>query len=173
MRYFFGMELSLTAFELGHAPTVLGWVQTPAEAAAWAGLEGVPADGGVFRAWHAEPWSHPYVALLGGTPVAYGEVWDDDGEAELARLIVDPAARGRGVGRRLAALLAGEARAMGYSAVWLRVLPDNAAALAAYRAVGFLPASPAQEREFNAGQPRPYRWLLGPAEGEPGTGPGS
>ena len=173
MRYFFGMELSLTAFEPGHAPTVLGWVQTPAEAAAWAGLDGVPADGGVFRAWHAEPWSHPYVALRGGTPVAYGEVWDDDGEAELARLIVDPAARGQGVGRRLAALLAGEARAMGYTAVWLRVLPDNAAALAAYRAAGFLPASPAQEREFNAGQPRPYRWLLGPAEGEPGTEPGS
>ena len=62
---------------------------------------------------------------------------------------------------------------MGYSAVWLRVLPDNAAALAAYRAAGFLTASPAQEREFNAGQPRPYRWLLGPAEGEPGTEPGS
>ena len=43
--------------------------------------------------------------------------------------------------------------------VWLRVVPDNAAALRAYVAAGFVPAAADAERAFNVGQPVAYRWL--------------
>jgi [ribosomal protein S18]-alanine N-acetyltransferase len=167
----FAMGITLAAFEAAHMRTVLSWVRSAEEAATWASVPGVPDGPEVFGRWHAEPWAHPRIALLDGRAVAYGEVWEDDGEAELARLIVDPAERGKGVGRRLASLLSEEAVAMGYDAVWVRVVPSNAAALAAYRAAGFADATEAQEREFNAGQPQAYRWLLRRAE--PGTERGS
>ena len=57
---------------------------------------------------------------------------------ELARILVDPALRRRGIGRRLTALLGERARAAGFVDVWLRVVPDNEPALAAYRAAGFV-----------------------------------
>ncbi len=77
-----------------------------------------------FARWHAEAGVHPYV-LADGDPVAYGEVWEDreEDEAELARVIVAPPMRGRGVGRTLIASLAGEARAMGFDEIWVRVVP--------------------------------------------------
>ena len=87
--------------------------------------------------------------------VGYGEVWHDPaaGEAELARILVAPDRRGRGVGRRLVALLADRARAAGFDAIWLRVVADNRAAIACYRAAGFVRASAAEESAFNEGQP--------------------
>jgi ribosomal protein S18 acetylase RimI-like enzyme len=99
-----------------------------------------------------------YLLVDGGEPVAYGEVWSDDeeGEAELARLIVAPARRGRGLGRALVAALVERA---GYEDVFLRVRPDNAVALAAYRRAGFVDVPADLQAEWNAPQPRPYAWL--------------
>jgi ribosomal protein S18 acetylase RimI-like enzyme len=96
-----------------------------------------------------------------GRAVAYGELWEDReaDEAELARLVVEPGERRRGVGRALARALADEARARGFDAVWLRVVPSNVAALAAYAAAGFERATPAQEAEFNLDQRVTYLWL--------------
>jgi ribosomal protein S18 acetylase RimI-like enzyme len=88
-------------------------------------------------------------------------VWEDaeQREAELARIIVDPGRRGRGAGRALTRLLAERASALGYDDVWLRVLPENHAALACYVAAGMRHADPALERSFNLGQRREYRWM--------------
>ena len=96
--------------------------------------------------------------------VGYGEIWEhpDADEAELARLIVDPARRGRGLGRLLATLLLAEARRLGWADVWLRVVPDNEPALRAYAAAGFRRATPAEELAFNAGQPADYVWMRAP-----------
>ena len=90
--------------------------------------------------------------------MAYGEVWSDEeeDEAELARLIVAPAARGRGVGRALTAALVANA---GYENIFLRVRPDNSVALATYRGAGFEDVAPELQAEWNAPQPRPYAWL--------------
>jgi ribosomal protein S18 acetylase RimI-like enzyme len=71
--------------------------------------------------------------------------------------------RGRGLGRTLIAMLAAEARRMGFVDIWVRVVPSNAAALACYRAAGFERTDGTEEAMFNAGQPRVYVWMrLGP-----------
>jgi ribosomal protein S18 acetylase RimI-like enzyme len=157
----------LTAFTDGHAQTVLAWVRSREELEAWASRTDFPLEPSVFAQWHADPDVHPYVFEESGELRAYGEVWEDaeEGEAELGRIIVAPEARGRGVGRRFAGMLAEEAVRRGFDEVWLRVLPTNAPALACYRAAGFGRASPEEEERWNHGQPRTYVWmrLLRPA----------
>ncbi len=66
---------------------------------------------------------------------------------------------GKAIGRWLARALADEAHGRGFADVWLRVVPENAAALRAYVAAGFVPAAVDAERAFNVGQPVAYRWL--------------
>lgn len=155
------MELTLTPFADEHAETVLGWVQTDEEADAWATLPGRPAGVSLFRTWHAAPDVHPFTLLADGEIAGYGEVWEDrdEDEAELARIVVAPKLRGRGVGRRLTGLLAGEALARGFDEIWLRVVPGNEPALACYRRAGFARATPDEEARFNEGQPRSYVWM--------------
>ncbi|MDB5296554.1 MAG: family acetyltransferase [Phycisphaerales bacterium] len=52
-------------------------------------------------------------------------------------LYVDPAARGRGVGRRALDLVAAEARALGVRVLMLEVSPENERAAKLYRSAGF------------------------------------
>ena len=103
----------------------------------------------------------PFVWLVAGEVLAYGELWEDleGDEAELARLVVAPDARGHGHGRALTRALADEAHRRGFAEVWLRVVPENGAAIRAYAAAGFARASAAEEAGFNIGQPRSYVWM--------------
>ncbi len=153
--------MSLRAFAAGDAERIAGWAQSPAELEAWCARSDWPLTADVFAGWHARSDVYPHVLADDGQAVAYGEVWHDaeEDEAELARIIVDPARRNEGLGRRLIVLLTGEARQAGFEAVWLRVLPSNAAAQAAYRAAGFTRADAALEAEFNRGQKREYAWM--------------
>jgi ribosomal protein S18 acetylase RimI-like enzyme len=139
---------------------VIGWLRTPDEAAAWAALDRLPEVTDLER-WHAQPGVIAFSFLTGPRLVGYGELWEDreEDEAELARLVVSPTARGLGHGRALARALADEARRRGFAEVWLRVLADNAAARRAYEAAGFVRAEPEQEAAFNIGQPREYVWM--------------
>ena len=109
-----------------------------------------------INAWAGEDWVRPFGLYQDERLVAYGELWVDDEEAgvELARLIVDPAERGQGVGRRLAGGLADLARSR-YPLVFLRVVPANIAARRCYAAAGFQPAGPKRRRMV----PRPAREL--------------
>jgi ribosomal protein S18 acetylase RimI-like enzyme len=157
---------TLVPFAASDGSLVLGWVTSAAEAEAeaWASLASWPAEPAVFERWHADPGVRPYIPIAGGRPAGYGELWIDpaETEAELARIVVDPACRGAGLGRRLVTLLAAEARRAGYDDVWLRVLPDNSAARSCYAAAGFVRATAAEEAAFNEGQPRPYVWMTLP-----------
>jgi ribosomal protein S18 acetylase RimI-like enzyme len=155
------VKLALEPFDEAHAGTVLGWVRSPSELDAWASVGGSEPSLALFREWHADPDVHPFFLFAEGRLCGYGEVWEDpaEEEAELARILVAPDLRGRGIGRRFVGLLAQRALDRGFDEIWLRVLPWNAPALASYRHAGFVRAKPEEEARFNEGQPRAYVWM--------------
>jgi ribosomal protein S18 acetylase RimI-like enzyme len=71
--------------------------------------------------------------------IGFGQIWlAPNGSTNLVRLLVDPALRGQGYGKRLCALLLAEALRMpGCTQVKLRVRRDNLPAVAVYRSIGF------------------------------------
>jgi len=78
------------------------------------------------------------VVYQNGIPVGCGAVRRiDRATAELKRMYVIPAARGRGLGRRLVTALEREARALGVRRLVLETGIRQVAAQALYRATGF------------------------------------
>lgn len=153
------MTARLRPFAPPDAETVAGWAGSAEEVWRWCSRTAVSAE--VVAGWAAAAGTAAY-GLVGedGELVGYGELWidRDESEVELARLVVAPARRGRGVGRRLVAALTEKAREH-YPTVFLRVHPDNAAALRSYAGAGFTPVSRAEAEEWNRGQPTRYVWL--------------
>ncbi len=74
---------------------------------------------------------------LSGEPVAYGMSVVERGMAEIGSVIVDPAHRGHGLGRRLVAGLMSWARVMEAQTCYLQVEQGNAVALKLYAGLGF------------------------------------
>lgn len=152
----------LVAFDAAHIATLAAWATSDLERDWWASIApDRTVDAALFREWHHDACVRPHVLVEDGEVCAYGELWEDRdlGEAELARLLVAPARRNRGVGQRLVRHLAAAARARGFDEVWLRVHPENSAALSCYRRAGFVRAEADAEARFNAGQPRRYVWM--------------
>ena len=152
----------LRDFRRSDAREVARWLTSLAEVRLWAGGDpGWPVDVSVFRGWHADPDVNPYVLCEGKKPIGYGEVWIDEPEqeVELARIIVSPARRGYGVGRRLVRLLLQRAASSRLPDAFVRVVPENGVALACYRSAGFSPVSAPEREEFNRGQPVDYLWM--------------
>jgi len=154
------MALRLHPFAADLAGVVSGWAKTDEEVRMWCGHPAAPVPAGQINAWASEDWVQPFGLYRDDRLVAYGELWvdDDEAEVEIARLIVDPAERGQGLGRRLACGLADLARSR-HPRVFLRVHPDNSAAQRCYAAAGFEPVEPHQAAEWNAPQPINYVWL--------------
>lgn len=152
---------SRVAYEERFAGTIAGWARDAGERERWMSRGDVVVDAELLRAWGEAPGVSPYVFLDGGEACAYAELWEDReaDEAELAHVIVAPECRGRGLGRHVVASLVEEARARGFADVWMRVVAENAPALACYAGAGFVRASAELESEFNRGQPREYAWL--------------
>jgi ribosomal protein S18 acetylase RimI-like enzyme len=151
----------LLIFSSASAPIVLSWITTVDEARAWANLDVVPVDVSIFSQWHADPDIRPFLMYQNDRAVGYGEVWTDfeAGEVELGRILVKPTERGRGIGRQLVAFLLADAARSGYAKAFVRVIPDNASAIACYTRCGFLRANPDDERLYNCDQPVEYVWL--------------
>lgn len=155
-------ELQLRRYLPQAAPSIVTWPQTIDEARWWVGPQTTwPVPRAAVQRWHADPDVHPYILSLGTTLLGYGELWvdPDEQEVELARLIVAPEHRGQGFGRALVLLLLEEARRTEYSRVFLRVVPENHAAIACYRRAGFTPVSQEDQQAFNQGQPVDYFWM--------------
>lgn len=154
------MHLRLRPFRADSASVVSSWATTDEEVIMWCGRLARPVPPEQINAWAREEGVQPFGLYRSGRLVAYGELWVDDGEAEveLARLIVDPSERGQGLGRHLTAGLADLARSR-YPRVFLRVHPDNIAAQRCYAAAGFQPVEPDQAAAWNACQPIQYIWL--------------
>jgi ribosomal protein S18 acetylase RimI-like enzyme len=140
---------------------VLSWARTGEEQRRWASIAQPDPDESIFDRWHAVAGVHAYELDADDVPIGYGEVWEDpdEGEAELARIIVAPEWRGRGFGRALVSFLARRAKDAGFCDIWVRVVPANATAIATYASAGFERASDEDEMRFNAGQPERYVWM--------------
>ena len=153
--------MELVSFDPACAAEVSGWTRSEAETRAWCARDEARVPPEVITAWAGEEGVRAFGVLDETTLVAYGELWLDDAEeeVELARLIVAPGRRGQGVGRWLVARLTHEARRL-HPTVFLRVLPQNEAALRCYVAAGFRRVEPALEAAWNARQPARYAWLV-------------
>ena len=152
----------LVEFRDVHAREISRWPTSIEEVRRWAGSEpGFPVDVSVFQRWRADPDVKPYVLCDGEAPVGYGEVWIDaaEQEVELARIIVRPASRSRGVGKRLVTLLLERASLSGFPDAFVRVVPENDVAIACYRSAGFSSVSEPERERYNRGQPVDYVWM--------------
>jgi len=78
-----------------------------------------------------------------------------DRVGELKRMIVDPAARGRGIGRGLMAAIEEVAITEGIRLIQLETGPANGPALALYRTCGYQERGP-----FGSYQPSPYSLFM-------------
>jgi len=135
------MSVELRGFDDGYGVQVAGWALDEKEVALLSGRVVYPFPDELLASWRTvDSDIHPYLLFDGERPVGYGEVWldDEEDEVELARIIVDPEVRGRGVGGELVRALLGPALNAGYSEVFLRVRPENAAAIRAYHGSGFV-----------------------------------
>jgi ribosomal protein S18 acetylase RimI-like enzyme len=105
-----------------------------------------------------------YLYFDGETPIAYGELWldDEEDEVELARIIVAPELRGKGIGTEFVRALLAPAVSAGHADIFLRVRPDNEPAIRTYLRVGFVPVDAALAAEWNEPQPINYTWLRYP-----------
>jgi ribosomal protein S18 acetylase RimI-like enzyme len=151
---------SLREFRGPDAQEVARWPGSPDEVRRWAGSDpGWPVDVAVFGRWHVDPDVRPYILCDEEEPIGYGEVWVDEPEqeVELARIIVSPDRRGNGKGRRLVRLLLERAVLARLPDAFVRVVPENGAAIGCYRGAGFSPVS--EREEFNRGQPVDYVWM--------------
>lgn len=161
------MSLGLEPFDPAAADLVASWAVGDEVVRAWCAVEAdrVPAD--VVAGWSGADDVEAFL-LVGddGTPVAYGELWldDEEGEVELARLLVAPERRGQGVGRTLTRALTERARRTHpeLPEVFLRVRPENRQAIRAYAAAGYVDVPEQEQATWNEGQRFTYHWMLAP-----------
>jgi len=157
--------MELRAFEGEYAATVAGWAVSAQEVALLTGREEYPFPAGILTSWRKISEDiKAYLYFDGETPIAYGELWldDDEDEVELARLVLAPDLRGKGIGTQFVRALLEPALSAGYSDIFLRVRPDNEPAIRAYLRAGFHPVADSLAAEWNAPQPINYTWLQYP-----------
>jgi RimJ/RimL family protein N-acetyltransferase len=161
--------MPLQVFDPARADLVASWAVGDADVIrAWIALEAdaVPAD--VVAGWSAEDDVEAFLFTEseGGPPVAYGELWLDheDGDLELARLLVAPERRGQGIGRLFVRALVEQAHHTHpeLPLVLLRVRPENARAIRAYAAAGFVDVPAGEQSAWNQGQRFDYHWMVHP-----------
>ncbi len=121
---------------------VAGWVTSDEETDIWSGG---PVSFPILleECRLAIGWDHAANrTLIDRDHVAgFGQIIDKpDARKHLARIIVDPETRGRGLGRRLVQGLMHEARRCGARCMSLNVHPGNETAIRLYASLGFVPA---------------------------------
>lgn len=157
--------MELRPFDPRHARLVAGWATTSQEVALLSGRDEYPFPADLLTAWRKiQDDIRPYQYGDGDEPIGYAELWldEEEDEVELARIILAPQVRGRGLGTAFVRDLLAPARSAGFADIFLRVRPDNVPALRTYRRVGFTVVPDAQAAEWNRDQPVAYTWMQYP-----------
>src|SRR5262245_43097461 len=158
--------VQLRPFDPALAEQITTWTTSADEVNAWSSRfdDQVPPE--VIVGWSRADDVEAYVGVVDATVVAYGELWldPDEGEVELARLLLEPSRRGRGLGKELTRSLVERAWQSHPELphVILRVRPDNAVARHAYVGAGFVELDAAEAKVWNEGQPTDYVWMRMP-----------
>ncbi len=98
-----------------------------------------PPGGELFVAVEAADGQRRGLGIVAVRPLPDAKGWPSrHGIAELKRMYVRPAARGRGIGKALARAAVEFARSAGYREIWLDSEPDFTAAMGTYRGLGFV-----------------------------------
>ncbi|WP_213089287.1 GNAT family N-acetyltransferase [Streptomyces flaveus] len=163
-------QMDLLPFVAAHAVTVAGWPSSSREVVMWCGRQEFPVLTQTISDWQRDDDVQAHILVDDDRVVGYGELWFDaeEDEVELARIIVAPDIRGKGLGRVLVRGLLAQARAAGCPDVFMRVHPDNETALRCYRGAGFVPVDASLAESWNAAQPVNYVWLQRDAEASGG-----
>ncbi|MFG2978010.1 GNAT family N-acetyltransferase [Streptomyces sp. NPDC048331] len=146
--------MDLLPFTDAHAVTVAGRPSAQ-EAPLWCGRREFPVPARTITDRQRDEDARAHVLVEDEEPVGHGEPWFDaeEDEIELARIIVAPAVRGRGLGRVLVRRLLAQALGAGLHDVFLRVHPDNGTALRRYRSARFVPVDTDLAESGNEAQP--------------------
>jgi ribosomal-protein-alanine N-acetyltransferase len=160
--------MPLEPFDPARAELVASWAVGEEVVRAWCAVDSdsVPAD--VVAGWSLaeDVEAHLFTTTVDGATelVAYGELWldEEEGEVELARLLVAPTRRGQGVGRELVRALVEQARRTHPELpdAILRVRPENEQAIRAYAAAGFVAVPADEQTTWNQGQRFEYHWMV-------------
>lgn len=128
------------------------WLKDPDDCMLVTGKQHYSSD--MFHSWYEAHDQFGYMLDEGATSVAYGEIWvdEEEGDLELAHLVVHPSFRNRGIGKRLITELLEKSKDYPYEWVYMRIEPHNAQALQCYKGVGFV-EDPSLRSSFNG------RWI--------------
>ena len=117
---------------------VVSWIATARDCELWAGWRvAFPIDAGRLAEAIAFSGGNSYCLLHEEAVVAFGQIIGKADRAHLARLIVDPAVRRRGHGRRLVEGLLDEVRQRPFDRASLNVDASNVPAVSLYLSLGF------------------------------------
>jgi len=133
-------RVAVRAAVVADAPRVAGLLST--------GFGSVPSD--VADTIAADP-TRTLVVELAGAVVGTLRVDRDDDRADVYGFVVDPAHRGRGVGREVLRQVCRRLRADGVRLVGLEVAVDNERALGLYTSLGFEPVTTEDYYELAVG----------------------
>lgn len=121
-----------------------------------------------LQEWIEADYVTAYVVVHNEKTVGYGEIWTDDGEVEIARLLVRPDHRSQGIGRFLLKLLVNKAKSIDEN-IWLRVHPNNTLAIDLYKSNGFSRIESDLEAEFNKNSAINFFWMKYSTDGAAGN----
>ena len=128
---------------LGDLEAIASWVGTADECRLWAGpAVSFPLEPGALALEIGFADAQNLALADGAGTAGFGQlVWRSGARAHLARVIVRPDARGRGLGRMLVGALLERAASRCARLATLNVYAENAAARQLYEAAGFAVAS--------------------------------
>ncbi|HEV7753549.1 MAG TPA: GNAT family N-acetyltransferase [Baekduia sp.] len=139
--------LALRDFIPADDDALIAWAPTAEALMLFAGSTlAFPLTAAQLHALRDTPHLHTWTAYVGpdaDVPVGHAELLRTGSESgRLARIVVDPARRGAGLGRALVAAAIERAEALALRRLSLRVYDGNDAAIRTYLALGFTDAGP-------------------------------